>query len=395
MEENAVCMKKQMMDTENKSVIPGSARLSRRGADTLLIRLAGSWKMGTSLPGAKDVLDRGGDISGIRRAVFDSSEIVSWDSSLATFLAAFFQECERRHIQTDPKGLPPGVQRLLQLAAAFGGRMDAKRPEPDRTFLALTGERSVQFSRSLIDLLEFIGSATLSLVRLIQGRARFRLTELVHVLQQSGPNALPIIFLISALVGVILAFVGAVQLKMFEAQVYIADVVGIAMAREMGPMMTAIIMMGRTGAAFAAHLGTMETNEEIDAFRTWGIDPMEFLVLPRMIALVVMMPLLTIYADLIGILGGAFVGVGMFDLSLPQYLDQTRAALTLTQFGIGLSKSVVFGVIIAVSGCFYGMRCGRSASAVGEATTRSVVSGIVFIVVADGVFAVITNALWI
>lgn len=384
-----------MTDNEDKPVTSGSASPSRRGADTLLIRLAGSWRMGEPLPGAQDVLDRAGELSGIRRALFDASEIASWDSSLATFLAAFFRECERRGIQADPQGLPPGVQRLLRLATAFGGRIGTKRPEPGGAFLALAGERLIGFSRSFSDLLEFIGSATLSLARLVRGRARFRLSELMHVLQQSGPNALPIIFLISALVGVILAFVGAVQLKMFEAQAYIADVVGIAMAREMGPMMTAIIMMGRTGAAFAAHLGTMETNEEIDAFRTWGIDPMEFLVLPRMVALVVMMPLLTIYADLIGILGGALIGVGMFDLSLHQYLDQTRTALTLTQFGIGLSKSIVFGVIIAIAGCFYGMRCGRSASAVGDAATKSVVSGIVFIVVADGVFAVITNALWI
>lgn len=160
-------------------------------------------------------------------------------------------------------------------------------------------------------------------------------------------------------------------------------------------MMTAIIMMGRTGASFAAHLGTMETSEEIDALRTWGIDPMEFLVLPRMLALVMMMPLLTVYADLIGILGGALIGVGMFDLTASQYLDETISALSLTHLSIGLAKSVVFGAIIAVAGCFYGMKSGRSASAVGEAATRSVVSGIVFIVVADGVFAVITHVLWI
>ncbi|HPW68620.1 MAG: ABC transporter permease [Desulfomonilia bacterium] len=384
-----------MTGNEDKPAASALASPSRPGTDTLLIRLAGSWRMGEPLPTAQDVLARAGELSGIRRAVFDASEIVSWDSSLAAFLASFSRECECRSIQTDPQGLPPGVQRLLRLAAAFGGKMAAQRPEPDETLLALAGERSIDFSRSFLDLLEFIGGAALSLTRLVRGKARFRLSELMHVLQQSGPNALPIIFLISALVGVILAFVGTVQLKMFEAQVYIANVVGIAMAREMGPMMTAIIMMGRTGAAFAAHLGTMETNEEIDAFRTWGIDPMEFLVLPRMVALVVMMPLLTIYADLIGILGGAFIGVGMFDLSLHQYLEQTRTALSLTQFGIGLSKSIVFGMIIAISGCFYGMRCGRRASAVGDATTRSVVSGIVFIVVADGIFAVITNALWI
>ena len=388
-------LQQHMSGTEKTPITSGIVRLDRTSPDTLRLRLAGSWETGGHMPRARDVLTGAGDLTSVRDAVFAGSELVSWYSSLAAFLSAFLRECESFGILSRTEDLPQGLRRLLRLATAHGMRAEAQdeRPLERGNLLARTGERAITFHQAVLNLLEFIGSAFLSLIRLIAGRARFRMAELLHVLQASGPEALPVIFLISALVGIILAFVGAVQLKMFEAQLYIANVVGISMAREMGPMMTAIIMMGRTGASFAAHLGTMETSEEIDALRTWGIDPMEFLVLPRMIALVVMMPLLTLYADLIGIMGGAFIGVGMFDIAASQYIEQTLSAVTLTQFAIGLAKSVVFGMIIAVSGCFYGMRCGRSASAVGEAATRSVVSGIVFIVVADGVFAVITNAL--
>jgi phospholipid/cholesterol/gamma-HCH transport system permease protein len=166
----------------------------------------------------------------------------------------------------------------------------------------------------------------------------------------------------------------------------------LAMAREMGAIMTGIIMAGRTGAAFAAHLGTMEVNQEIDALKTLGIAPAEFLVLPRVLALVLMMPLLTLYAILVGIAGGLVVSVGLFDLTLVQYWEETVASLTLNQFGIGIMKSVVFGVLVAVAGCREGMRAAGSAAAVGDAATAAVVTGIVSIVVADGLFAVLLNA---
>ena len=210
-----------------------------------------------------------------------------------------------------------------------------------------------------------------------------------------GPRRLPIVSLISLLVGLILAFVGAIQLKMFGAQIYVADVVGIGMVRVMGAIMTGIIMAGRTGAAFAAQLGTMEVNEEIDALKTLGISPMEFLVLPRMIALIVMMPLLCLYADLLGILGGLIVGVGMLDLGVMEYLNETRAAVTLTNLWIGLFHSAVFGVLIALSGCLRGMQCGRSASAVGYATTSAVVTSIVSIVVATAIITFVCQVLGI
>ena len=185
------------------------------------------------------------------------------------------------------------------------------------------------------------------------------------------------------------------ELQQFGAQIYVADLVGIAMAREMGALMTGIIMSGRTGAAFAAQLGTMQVNEEIDALSTFGLSSMEFLVLPRMIALIVMMPLLCVYADLMGILGGALVGVGMLGLSVTQYLNETLHGVGLLDFAVGILKSGVFGVLVAVAGCMRGIQCGRSASAVGLAATSAVVTGIVFIIVTDGIFAVLTNALGI
>ena len=165
------------------------------------------------------------------------------------------------------------------------------------------------------------------------------------------------------------------------------------MTREMGAVMGGIIMAGRTGASFAAQLGTMTVNEEIDALRTMGLSPMEFLVAPRMIALAFMMPLLVLYADIVGILGGYVVCVGMLDLTPTQYWEETKAAVTLTHISIGLVKGVVFGVLIALAGCLRGMRCGRSAADVGEATTSAVVTAIIWIIMIDAVFAVLTNIL--
>ena len=249
--------------------------------------------------------------------------------------------------------------------------------------------------KTVVDTFEFVGELALSVIRLIRGKAHIRMVEVMQIVQACSWQALPIVSLISLLVGLILAFMGAVQLRLFGAQIYVADLVGIGMAREMGAVMTGVIMAGRTGAAFAANLGSMQVNEEIDALQTLGVAPMDYLVLPRITALMLMMPLLCIYADFMGILGGMLVGVGAFDISATQYLNQTRNALSVTHFGIGVVKSVIFGLIVAICGCMQGMRSGRSAAAVGQATTSAVVIAIVYIVVADGLFAVLTNVLGI
>jgi len=194
---------------------------------------------------------------------------------------------------------------------------------------------------------------------------------------------------ISFLIGMIFAFVGVMQLNMFGAGIYTADLVAVAMIREMAPIMTAIIMAGRTGAAYAAQIGTMKVNEEIDALQTLGMQPIDFLVTPRVIALVLMMPLLTMYASLMGIIGGMAVGVVMLDISLVQYVAQTVSAVGLNSLFGGLFKSIVYGSLVAVAGCQQGMACGNSALAVGQSTTKAVVMGIVLIVVSASVLTVI------
>ena len=360
--------------------------------DTLRVRLTGNWIIGNELPSANEVQKQVESGPQIKRITFDTQELTKWDSALLTFLIKIIDQGFRNQITTDREGLPKGVRRLLELASAVPEKKTYKETirEP---FLSRIGASAIHFKRSVDEVLAFIGDIFLAFIRLLQGKARFRRSDLSLIIQDCGAQALPIVSLISFLVGLILAFVGAVQLKMFGAQIYVADLVGIAMVREMGAMMTGIIMAGRTGAAFAAQLGTMQVNEEIDALTTMGISPMEFLVLPRMLALVLMMPLLCLYADLVGILGGVVVGIGMLDLSFTQYFHQTQAALDLTNFALGIFKGTFYGILIALFGCLRGMQCGRSASAVGIAATSAVVTAIVAIIVSDGIFAVICDVL--
>ena len=281
----------------------------------------------------------------------------------------------------------------MALASAVPEREGARKVSTRESFLTRVGTDAINFGRSSIDILDFLGEASIAFFRVLRGRARFRRSDLFLIIQECGSQALPIVSLISLLVGLILAFVGAIQLTMFGAQIYVASLVGIAMVRVMGAVMAGIIMAGRTGAAFAAQLGTMQVNEEIDALKTMGISPMEFLVLPRMIALLLMMPLLCLYADLMGVLGGLIVGVFILDLNVIEYYNMTCASVELKDFWIGLFQGSVFGVLVALAGCLRGMQCGRSASAVGEAATSAVVTGIVAIIVATAVITVMLNVI--
>src|SRR5919201_834450 len=288
---------------------------------------------------------------------------------------------------TTPVTHPHGVQRLLALATAVPEH-EARREATRASLLVWLGQSLLDLTEASRALLTFLGQVALAFGQFIRGRARLRVVDLWLIVQASGAQALPIVSLISFLVGLILAFVGANQLRQFGAQIYVANLVGLSMAREMGAMMTGIIMAGRTGAAFAAQLGTMVVNQETDALVTMGLNPIEFLVVPRMLALMLMVPLLCIYADLVGILGGAAVGVGMLHLGAAQYYQQTLSAVHLLDFVVGLIKGTVFGVLIALAGCLRGMQCGRSASAVGAAATSAVVTGIVWIIVSDAVLTV-------
>ncbi|MDY6838212.1 MAG: ABC transporter permease [Thermodesulfobacteriota bacterium] len=368
---------------------------SRPEAHTLLVRLAGKWKIGEDLPQAEVLLNEITSGPNVERIAFDTRDLQGWDSGLLTFLTKVIDASSRSKIHLEKEGLPEGVQRLLALASAVPERKGARRETARVPFLARVGDSAMAFGRSTTDMLNFIGEAFIAVTRVLRGKARFRPCDLLLIIQDCGAQALPIVSLISVLVGLILAFIGAVQLMMFGAQIYVADLVGIAMVRVMGAVMAGIIMAGRTGAAFAAQLGTMQVNEEIDALETLGISPMEFLVLPRMLALALMMPLLCLYADFMGVLGGFIVGVTMLDLNVMEYYNQTRAAIHLNNLWIGLFQSAVFGVLVALAGCLRGMQCGRSASAVGDAATSAVVTGIVSIVVATAVITVLCNVLGI
>jgi phospholipid/cholesterol/gamma-HCH transport system permease protein len=350
----------------------------------MLLVLSGSWRLASSLP-SMDELKKKIDPDQVKCIGFETGALKDWDSGLLTFLIKVNQFCSQNKIEFEGTGIPEGARRLLKLAAAVPEREGSQKRPKREAFLDLIGAKGILFWRSTLEMVDFFGGASVAFGRLLTGRASFRRSDLVLLLLECGAQALPIVSLISVLVGLILAFVGAIQLKMFGAQIFVADVVGIAMVRIMGAVMTGVIMAGRTGAAFAAQIGTMQVNEEIDALQTLGISPMEFLVLPRMVALIVMMPLLCLYADLMGIVGGIVVGTGMLDLSLAEYLNRTQEAVTMKELWIGLFHSVVFGVIVAMAGCLRGMECGRSAAAVGEAATSAVVTSIVAIVVATAV----------
>ena len=373
----------------------GEIAFSRPSENTLLVSLAGDWTIGGDIPSVDEVNKQVDSDLPLQVLTFDTQDLGRWDSGLITFLLKIFDQCSQRQIDVDRTGLPEGVRRLLDLASAVPEKKDARKAVVQEPLLVQVGKASMEVARQATGLTAFLGEATIAFGRFLVGKAKFRRTDLWLTIQQCGADALPIVSLISFLVGLILAFVGAVQLAMFGAQIYIANLVGIAMAREMGAIMTGIIMAGRTGAAFAAQIGTMQVNEEVDALKTMGISPMEFLVLPRMLALIVMMPLLCLYSDLVGILGGFVVGTGMFDISFTQYMEQTSTSLNLTHFSIGVFKSAVFGVVVAIAGCLRGMESGRSASAVGDAATSAVVTSIVLIIVLDGIFAVVTNILGI
>jgi phospholipid/cholesterol/gamma-HCH transport system permease protein len=332
-------------------------------------------------------------VGGVSALEFEANQLGRWDSALMARILAIGDLCAKGKVEFRTKTLPDGLAKLIALAEAVPEKTDAAREAAEKTFLQRVGESSLDAWSGGAAMLTFMGESVLALLNMLRGRAQFRWSDTLMVIQQCGPEALGIVALINFLIGLILAFVGATELTQFGASIYTADLVAIATVREMACIMTGIIMCGRTGAAFAAQLGTMKVNQEIEAFQTFGISSFEFLVLPRMLALTLMMPLLCVFADLISIAGGFLVSTLMLDITPALYLHRTVAAISLVNFLIGISKGAFFGVLVALTGCLRGLQCGTNAAAVGEATTSAVVTGITWIIASDGIFAVICNAL--
>ena len=373
------------------AVAPAPARaVWTQNGNGILLAVSGEWRR--EGPGVEVT----GTATGQFPTHYQTDGLAAYDSTLPAYLLACFRTVLEAAADKTQRpvldGLPDNLRGLLELALAVPEESETLPTPPAFPELDKLGIGSRKLWTSILDVMDFIGQAVLSLGRLLTGRARFRAADFWQTLQECGAQALPIVSLISFLIGVILAFVGDVQLSNFGANLFVADLVGIAMVREMGVVMTAIIMSGRTGAAFAAHLGSMKANEEIDALRTFGFNPFDFLVLPRLLALVMMMPILTIYANIVGILGGMLVG---FFVHIPPalYWSETLNAVDLTNSSLGVIKSVFFGAAIAISGCMHGMRAGNSSAAVGQATTRAVVAAITAVIVLDSVFAVIFTLL--
>ena len=359
----------------------------------LRVRLFDEWVLASGTRSSTELSRRLSESPSPKKISFDSRELGAWDNVLINFLNKLEALAGERGIAVDRAGLPGGVQRLVALARAVPERQGARRTQQRSDFLTRIGQGSLGFFATTADFVTFLGEAIIGVGHMLVGRARFRGSDLMLALEDCGPSALPIVALISFLIGLILAFVGAIQLQQFGAAIFVANLVGVAMVREMGAMMTAILMSGRTGAAFAANLGTMQVSDEVSALQTLGIPPMEFLVLPRIVALSLMMPLLTVFANVVGILGGMLIAWLMLDIAPITYYNQTSGAVGMNDWAVGLVKSILFGAVVAIVGCWRGMRCQRSAAAVGGAATSAVVLCIVLIIIIDATATVICTTL--
>lgn len=358
----------------------------------LRVSVGGGWNIDTAWPPeAEAALNSLADQS-IHELCLESDGLETWDSSLLVFLVQLTKAAEDRKLRIQ-NHLPEGLERLLKLAFAVPAKVGSDRKKEKLSFVQRVGQATLDLPPRVTDFVSFVGDVTLAVGRLIVGRSQMRPQDLLSAMQECGVQALPIISITSMLFGLILAFVGAVQLTQFGAQIYVAGLVGIGMLRVMGAVMVGVVMAGRVGAAYAALIGTMQVNEEVDALATLGISPIDFLVLPRVVALTAMIPLLTLYADLMGVIGGYVVAITMLKINPMEYVNATMQMVPYKHVFIGLTYGTVFGVIIAMTGCFQGMRCGRSAQAVGQATTTAVVHAIVGIIVSTAIITVICNVI--
>jgi phospholipid/cholesterol/gamma-HCH transport system permease protein len=378
---------------ESKGAPAAFAKVSLQAGEAT-IALGGAWNLkGSVRPKSATTLRELESAGGITRIRCVGQDLGMWDSSLLLFLSEVDAWCQAHQKALDLEDLPEGVGSLIALAKAVPEAETKSRHARHVSFLYQLGAWAIGQTGAFTAAAAFVGECVLSLRRIVTGKAKVDWRLFWLTMQESGAQALPIVGLISFLTGLILAFVASVQLRQFGAGIYVANLVAVAMAREMGAIMTGVIMAGRTGAAFAAQIGSMKVSEEIDALDTLAISPMDFLVSPRVVALFLMMPLLGFYAVLLGVAGGAVVGLGVLHISLIQYWNQTVGSMGLEDILTGVGKAAVFGVIVALTGCQRGMNCQNNAAAVGNAATSAVVLAITWIVASDAIIDVLLDVL--
>jgi phospholipid/cholesterol/gamma-HCH transport system permease protein len=324
----------------------------------------------------------------------DAAGVAYCDGAGVALLVNLLRQQRRAGAEVNLRNLPEQCARLLQ---QFEPRHFGPSRAPVAESVGLTeeiGHAAADFLRQVYERIAFVGESVAAMAATAAHPLRLRWNDILLVFRRVGADAVPIVVLIGFLMGVILAFQSAIAMRQFGAEIYVANLVALSMLRELGPLMTAIILAGRSGSAFAAEIGTMKVNEEIDALVTMGLDPVRFLVVPRLLAGFLLCPLLTLMADLVGLLGGAFV-MSSFGVPLVTYFQQVESAATHGDLIGGVAKAFAFGLLVAGVGCLQGLRTGQGPSAVGVSTTRAVVGGIVLIVAADGVFAVLFHVLQI
>jgi phospholipid/cholesterol/gamma-HCH transport system permease protein len=359
----------------------------RTAAGVLEVDLEGPWRLSGETPRWGPVVG-GARPSSVR---LRADGVTQWDTSLIVFLGEAQRWCGAAGIPCDTAPLP---EKMRLLSGQFEASMrTAGHDTHSQSLVVEVGLSTRSAVAQVQDFLRFVGECSIDTVRLVTGRTGLRWNDCLGEMQKCGAMALPIVSLISFLVGVTLAYSGSIVLKRFGGEIWVADLIGVAMTREMGALMAAIVLAGRTGAAFAAEIGSMKANEEIDALSTLGISPVRFLVIPRVLALGFMMPLLAIYANCLGILGGMAVAYATLDIPPAAYWVEMLTIVTLPDVFVGIIKAVVFGLIVGLSGCLRGLQSDRNASGVGQAATSAVVTAILLIIVADAVFAVLFNAL--
>ncbi len=354
------------------------------------VTLAGTWEITAEKP---DWTPERFATKGQAVRVVLAEDLGEWDSSLLLFVHEVRSGVERSGGVCDTSALPEAMRGML---AQFTEACDQVKPEDrSRNLLVAVGEATQDMLGKVREIARFVGECALSGVHLAKNPHKFRLRDCLDEMQQCGAMSLPIVSLIGLLVGLILAYQAAVLMRQFGADIYVADAVGLAMVREMGAMMTGVILAGRTGAAFAATLGNMRANDEIDALETLGIRPVDFLVIPKIVALALMMPLLALYSNFMGIFGGMFVSLTILDIPPAAYWVQTMSAIDLSDMASGLIKASAFGLLVGLAGCHRGLLAERSAAGVGRAATSAVVMALLLIILADAFFAVAFNILGI
>ncbi len=368
-------------------VLPCEAavRVEEAGGD-LRVTLGGTWRVTAEKPDWFPARLRTNPAV-LRVAL--GGDIGEWDSSLLLFIHEVRTWAQGAGVECDFGALPEGMRAML---AQFTEACEQVRPtERALDFVSAVGVAAQDAWAKTGEIANFVGECVLSGVYLAKHPHKFRMRDCLEQMQQCGAMSLPIVSLISLLIGLIMAYQSAILMRQFGADIYVADAVGLVMVRELGAMMTAVILAGRTGAAFAATLGNMRANDEIDALQTFGIRPVDFLVMPRLIALGLMMPLLALYANGVGILGGMVVALGLLDIPPQAYWVQTMSAIDLSDVSTGLIKASAFGILVGLSGCHRGLLAERSAAGVGQAATSEVVMGLLLIILADAFFAVAFN----